>query len=771
MNEFFFAPLEMQEPNVHHPSETENRPTINSSPHMHISPFLDQPMVDSWPFSTTLYADYDLSHINMDVACTGADASLGGLSGFLERHPSPFILESPLLDVPMTNGNIPKAMALSCASPGSPDSLNRVQQLWSGKGSSQPALLIQTLWNDIAEHKSDNILSDPGEHVNLPQTAPSDLRSESDMSDKITKPCWERLFIFCRQIQSIPEKIGVANVPPSEPQPCELSSDPLTGTDRQDIQFLSVEMLDLSLKFFFRHVQLSLPFVHQPTFNVSDTPCLLLLPMVLIGYSILDPRGSVAFVSRFRARLIELCRVDLACKARGKSGSPSALIRSLASSILVLYLNLEDQNREEEAALMLCAQTLHIAEKHGLYETFDSQNLIAGLLAKYSDGESGWKLWARVESVKRVILSLMRMDAAYARLMGTTGVIDPNQVNIVVPAISDLFDSPSADKFVEDAKATDVTMSVIRMRHLAKCELGSEMMNKFILRVILDNIHTQISNAQVKIFSAADPTALQASAFAPVNIYNQSAEAKNISKQLVAISKDYAALFRPSTGQLSSLTWNYLCMVITAPVEQLELALGRRGHQSALKARGAIKVWSKTPAARRAVLHAAQIFYILNHGAHLPLPLVEKTLLRVESMVFTAALVVGLYFFTEGTSTPSSTAADESIPTNKLELLQEIDWAMIDDEGFTGWQFDWTMALESAERAPSSQCTAVQARQFIRNGLFLLTFDRDSQIQGAKTARRIFQEYAYLLDQLCGHSGSDSSIANLARSISNVLEP
>lgn len=302
MNECVFAPLEMQEPNVHHPSGTENRPTINLSPHMHISPFLDQPIGDSWPFSTTLYADYDLSHINMDVACTGADASLGGPSELLQRQPSPFILESPLLDVPMINGNTPKAMALPRVSPGSPDSLNRVQQLWSGRGSSQPALLIQTLWNDIAEHKSDNIFSDPGEHVNLPQTAPSDLRPENDMSDKITKPCWERLFTFCSQTQSIPEKSGVANVlPSSELQLCELSSDPLTGADHLDIQFLSVEMLDLSLKFFFRHVQLSLPFVHQPTFDVSDTPCLLLLPMILIGYSILDPHGSVVFVSRFRA--------------------------------------------------------------------------------------------------------------------------------------------------------------------------------------------------------------------------------------------------------------------------------------------------------------------------------------------------------------------------------------------------------------------------------------------------------------------------------------
>jgi hypothetical protein len=361
------------------------------------------------------------------------------------------------------------------------------------------------------------------------------------------------------------------------------------------------------------------------------------------------------------------------------------------------------------------------------------------------------------------------MDAAYARLLGTAGVVDFNQVNIVLPANSTLFDSPNADQFFQDAKTTAVAMPDVHMRHHVERALAREAMNGFLLQVILDYIHILISNAQVKILSSADDAVLQTFAFAPVNLYNRSTEAKDLGHQLVAISVNYMGLLRPPANALSPLTWNYLCMIITAPVEQLELALGRRGPQSAPRARAAIEAWCKSPAARRAVLHAAQIFYILTNGVYPPLSSVEKILSRVESMVFTAALVLGLYFFTEGASRSSSAMADDSNSPRCLELLQESDWTAIEGEGFTDQHSDWTMALDNVELSPSGKCTGALAKQFIRDGVVLASFDGDTQMQGIRTARRVFQECAYLLDQLGGYRGSGSDIANLARSVSDIL--
>ncbi|KUL88315.1 hypothetical protein ZTR_04929 [Talaromyces verruculosus] len=772
ISQHLFVPEPMQDQIMFHPAVTDDYQPDNPSLFISHAPLLEPPIVEAWPFSTiTLYPDYDLSSINMDVALHSAHPSPRSTRQLLEGEPSPFEVESSLVEVPMTKSNQLEETGSPSERRG-PDSLKRIQQMWSGKGTSQPALLVRTLWKDIAEHKAVNILSDPAEPSNLPSTPSSERRGGSEMESKITEQCRDRLFAFYRQTQTTPGRRSLSNVlSASEAQLGERSSAPLTDPGLSDIQFPSVEILNLSLKFYFRHVHPSLPFIHRPTFNVSETSCLLLLPMILIGYSILDPHGSQALVSRCRPRLIEVCRLDLACKARGRSSPPSGLVRSLASSVLILYLNLEDRNCEEDAALMLCAQALHIAEKHGLYETHKSQNLISSLLTKYSNQEGAWKLWARVESVKRLILCLIRIDAAYARLLGTAGVVDPNQVNIVLPVNSLLFDSPRADQFGQEVKIPAADMPVMHMRDFAEWAPPSEMMNGFLLQVILDYIQVLIFDSQVKIFSVADDRMLQTSSFAPVNLYNRSAEASHIGHHLVAISSNYSRLLqRPDP--LPLLSWNYLCMLITAPVEQLELALGRRGPESAPKARAAIEVWCNSPAARRAVLHAAQIFYILTNHAYSPLSLVDNTLLRVECMVLTSALVLGMYFFTKESIMSSSTIAGDSNPPpqHALELLQEIDWTIPSGEGFTDHASDSAIAPDHPERYVAGQCSGVQAREFIRHGVLLISFEGDPQRQGAKTAQTVFQEYAYLLDQLGGHRGSGSDFATLARSVSDLLE-
>jgi hypothetical protein len=299
--ERLFVPQQMEESNICHRPVAEDLPNYDSSSFIHYAPLLDQSIVDPWPLSTTLYPCYDRSDIDLNIAFTGANVLFESNGQLLEEGPSPFVMESPSLGVPMIHSNSPK----ETEAPSEPlglDSLKRIEKMWSGKGISQPALLVWTLWNDVTEHKAANILSDPAEHINLPLNAPLEHRSERGMNSKITERCRDRLLLFYSQTQ-IPSKIALASnrLSPSETQPDELSSGPTTGQCLPDVEFPSVEILDLSLKFYFRHVHQSLPFIHRPTFNASETPCLLLLPMILIGFSILDPYGSKAFVSRYRA--------------------------------------------------------------------------------------------------------------------------------------------------------------------------------------------------------------------------------------------------------------------------------------------------------------------------------------------------------------------------------------------------------------------------------------------------------------------------------------
>lgn len=297
MEQQLFAPQQMEVPNVQRRLEIQDSLNYDSPSFIHRAPLLDLPIVDSWPLLTTLRPGYDPSDFNLGIVFNGASMSFENTGQLVDGSPRPSSLHMPTVN----SNNTPKATETTQHELPGPDSLNRIQQMWCGKGPSQPALLVRTLWNDIAEHSAANILSDIEEHVNLFPTPSPEQGSESRMESQITAQCRDRLFTYYRRTQGNQGRTSASNMlSPREGQPEGISSDPPSRPDLPDLQFPSVETLDLSLKFYFRHVHQSLPFVHRPTFHASTTPCLLLLPMILIGYSILDPYGSERFVSCYR---------------------------------------------------------------------------------------------------------------------------------------------------------------------------------------------------------------------------------------------------------------------------------------------------------------------------------------------------------------------------------------------------------------------------------------------------------------------------------------
>lgn len=369
-----------------------------------------------------------------------------------------------------------------------------------------------------------------------------------------------------------------------------------------------------------------------------------------------------------------------------------------------------------------------------------------------------------------MILCLVRIDTAYARLFGTAGVIDPNQVNIVLHTNSILFESPTATKFFKDAKNQPaIYMPIIHMRDIATYALPNVIMNDLLLRTILGNIYLSIVTAQLHTLPVAEEDLLKRCSFAPINLYNELPDTKCISHPLVAISENFTGLLRPPADPTATLLWNYLCMIITAPVEQLELALGRKGPNPAPKALESIRAWSDSAAARRAALHAAQIFYILSSRSYMPLQAAEKKLLRVESMIFTSALVLGLYVsLNRASSSLLSTIIIDSHSPEAFELLQEIDWSIIKGEGLAIQDSDLPMRLDNSEGTHHVKTAEMQAKQFIRHGGLSISFNGELQFRDWKTARKSFLEYAYLLDQFGGSSESGSEYANLVRSISHL---
>lgn len=268
----------------------------------HVPP-LGQSVFDSWPLPTPTYNDFHFSDDHFDYGIAAEGVSFEIAAGQLDQPSTPLDMELGEPDVPMIDDPI-KEMGDSGSAP-RPQLLSRIEHLWSSKETPYPNRLVRTLWNDVAELKADNICSDP---AGLPVSALSpSLNREARGSNRreMTKECRARLIAFYDRTQTAsgisPDLMAASSsLSPSDSQQSDHSSFPTTGPNLSPLQLPSEEILDLGVEFYFRHVHPSLPFIHKPTFSVSETPSLLLLPMILIGYSILDPGGSKALVSKCR---------------------------------------------------------------------------------------------------------------------------------------------------------------------------------------------------------------------------------------------------------------------------------------------------------------------------------------------------------------------------------------------------------------------------------------------------------------------------------------
>ncbi|KIY02054.1 uncharacterized protein Z520_02192 [Fonsecaea multimorphosa CBS 102226] len=637
-------------------------------------------------------------------------------------------LESTIIDLPNLNGLVtdlptPIEEHMSCQGPLpnpslSTDRLSRVQRAWPTK-LVRPIRLIRRLWQTALQHPADNVLSHDG----------TEPRSQNPHQSNLTGSRWN-IDASCRErlLQDSHKIFGKEGS--LYAIPVAQSDTPQSSTSTTyETNFPSVETLDMSLDLYFQRFHPSMPFIHQATFDARTTPSAVLFPMCLIGLSSLDPRGSRDFVRNEWMKLVHSCRLELTSQALGKR-PPWELITAVAASLLVLNLALCISRRlDENEAHMLCIQTLHVAEKHGLFAACDGKELDLNLMGPASDLQRLWKPWARAESVKRMVTCLLIIDATYASLWGTAGVLEPDKLEIISPCKSALFEAPDAVTFAQEVE-TNAQIVMPRMTLQRMSMMSSAMLGSIGLQALLATISIQHSVARHRLYpSQLDSSETRASA--PVQRYALDDHAKNIAPLLATIPSSHRDNFNQE-HQHALLLWNSLCMSTTVDMDQFELALGHEGAISAQNALLNITTWARSPEARRAALHASQIFWILSQAR-----VSEPTLLLHEHMIFTAALVLAFYVF-KATPTPLDQAVVSSSGT-KLELLQKIDWAEVGMEGFGG------------ATSQVGQCSA--AKRFIRSG-GPISF-AGVEVVGELAARKVILNYAHLLDEVAKWEGSD----------------
>ncbi|OCT47079.1 hypothetical protein CLCR_02240 [Cladophialophora carrionii] len=691
-------------------------------------------------------------------------AELGGFDtgdiDFTQTYNAPDLLwlESAIINLPKLDSVVP-----SLPTPGednelcqdqlsnhglSADRLSRVQKAWPTK-LVRPIRLIRRLWQTALQHPADNILC----HDSTASPSQSPQRSNLTGSRwNMDASCRDRL------LQDSHKIFGKEESPYAIPVDQTSNTPQSSMSTTYEAQFPSVEVLDMSLDLYFQRFHPSMPFIHQATFDARSAPSAVLFPMCLIGLSSLDPRGSRDFLRTEWTKLVHACRLELTSQALGKR-PPLELITAVAASLLVLNLALCISRRlDENEAHMLCIETLHVSEKHGLFAACDGQELDLDLMGPATDLQRLWKPWARVESVKRMITCLLIIDAMYASLWGTAGVVELDKLEIIAPCKSSLFEAPNAMTFSQEVEKTNAQIIMPRMTLQRMSMLSSAMLGSMGLQALLAAISLQHSVARHRLYpgqldssssggGGGGSEETQASSTAPVERYALDEHAKNIAPLLAAIPSSRSDYFDREHPH-ALLLWNGLCMSTTADMDQFELALGRKGAVSAQSALANITAWAKSPAARRAALHASQIFWILSQSR-----VSEPALLLHEHMIFTAALVLAFYVF-KATTTPSTPPSSEqgvaaaaaaavalgSPVAANLELLQEIDWAEVGTEGLGG------------ATSQVGYCSSATKR-FIRSG-GCISFGALEAV-GERAARKIILNYAHLLDEVAKWEGSE----------------
>jgi uncharacterized membrane protein YgdD (TMEM256/DUF423 family) len=220
----------------------------------------------------------------------------------------------------------------------------------------------------------------------------------------------------------------------------------------------------------------------------------------------------------------------------------------------------------------------------------------------------------------------------------------------------------------------------------------------------------------------------------------------NVIPSLLSVPTKYAKVFQ-GKDVINALAWNNVCIALTADISLLEVSFGREGVHAAQSAMSAVARWTGTAAARRAAIHAAQMFEILSSAR-----LSESNVARPDQMLYVSALVLSMYLFA---SDAQQRDKDDAPPV--FELLQDINWAGIDRQGITGAleQHDSSYGV-TAPMSPDSQNfndSTDAARHFIRHG-GPVSFAGEVQQDGGSALKKAMLNYVHLLEDIGKYRGA-----------------
>ncbi|ORY83681.1 hypothetical protein BCR37DRAFT_392152 [Protomyces lactucae-debilis] len=465
---------------------------------------------------------------------------------------------------------------------------------------------------------------------------------------------------------------------------------------------------DQALDTYFERFTKEAPFFHIGVFSISTCDPLLLMTMACVGFGLGQTESGNHFVQSNFDGLKNRIMGDLEGKLNGITLDA---ISGFATAFIFLKLAALFADRDHlTPCQMMYICMVSIAQTHGIFTDY-GRKVTSGLFSQFSSVETTWKAWGRVESLKRIIVSMLRSDSAYCTFLRTAPVIRVNNIEMLLPCDDLLFDAPNADVWwaIVQGEEHPIIMPALSSHNSLDKLVGHTFLNYYSLHTVLNYLSLRGADAAQKL-QDYQSIHRETEPFVPVpyDLYIRDETGRNMVHHLISFIDNFQSLL-PSFPQDWQRTnclvfWHYLCLSLTMNSDLLEITAGRSGGQAASFAARYTKKWVQTPAARRALLHSAQVYQLLANKQQ-----TDMRSIYACFAVFQAALVMTLYVFasqpasTNGSGTKMLNGSGKqdvsATETAGFELTEPLDWAGMGSVGL-----DHAAALNGT---PAAQWIAV----------------------------------------------------------------
>ncbi|EXJ71094.1 uncharacterized protein A1O5_06087 [Cladophialophora psammophila CBS 110553] len=611
-----------------------------------------------------------------------------------------------------------------------PDELfDKVHQCWPATKTDVPT--GNRLWDQIIAHSEDDIFS---QRILNNRVVCAEPFAASRW--KFDESCRWRIIRCLKGVRpegcletSQYRSTNVANTSGQELRYDIISQDGRNGNCGASTKFPSISTLDFGLDLFFDQLHPFVPVIHVPTFDARKTPDVLLLALCMAGFVKLKGPAAQQFLEENLMVLVARCRQEL--KAATSKTTPLSILAILASSYLAVLSALLTGKSNAESCRRLQGETVSVMIAHGFFGNDIVSTTESGISDEDLVRRYGWKVWARVESIKRLIIAVVMVDAFYSNTLDLNPTIPTQMLNLYLPCDEKLFVAPSESEWRRILLAGNRISSATLAFHADQVLLSPQWYypGSLGLHGVLAAVWIRLSEAHHRLLSRSGLLG-HGWGLIPYEVYSTDHSAKSIAPFLVNFMQLHGGTLQNANPH-ALIMWNILCVMLLSNSWMFELGVGQKGAEPARAALAYISSWADTLAARRACVHAAQIFWICSKGK-----ISDRMMLHSETSLFLSALVLGLYVLVMKADTGSSTRE------NNYELLADLDWRDLGDVALGGSPYRGV----GMDLSPEADFIANRGA---------LTFDGIPLSGGYASARRILVHFANLLEDVGMWRSSD----------------